>query len=119
MGSKNEIPKLPKGSVRPTIITGVEALGRGNDLQKLREFVAEIGQLAQMNPQAVQMLNIGDLIERLATGHGIETENLIKSPEQLQAEQEQQMQMQQQQQMVETAQAVAPKVADNVTKPRG
>ena len=119
MGSKNEIPKLPKGSVRPTIITGVEALGRGNDLQKLREFVGEIGQLAQMNPQAVQMLNIGDLIERLATGHGIETENLIKSPEQLQAEQEQQMQMQQQQQMVETAQAVAPKVADNVTKPRG
>jgi hypothetical protein len=119
MGSKNEIPKLPKGSVRPTIITGVEALGRGNDLQKLREFVGEIGQLAQMNPQAVQLLNIGDLIERLATGHGIETENLIKSPEQLQAEQEQQMQMQQQQQMMETAQAVAPKVADNVTKPRG
>ena len=119
MGSKNEIPKLPKGSVRPTIITGVEALGRGNDLQKLREFVGEIGQLAQMNPQAVQLLNIGDLIERLATGHGIETENLIKSPEQLQAEQEQQMQMQQQQQMMETAQAVAPKVADNVTKPQG
>jgi hypothetical protein len=119
MGSKNEIPKLPKGSVRPTIITGVEALGRGNDLQKLREFVGEIGQLAQMNPQAIQLLNIGDLIERLATGHGIETENLIKSPKQLQAEQEQQMQMQQQQQMMDTAQAVAPKVADNVTKPQG
>ena len=119
MGSKNEIPKLPKGSVRHTIITGVEALGRGNDLQKLREFVAEIGQLAQINPEAIQLLNIGDLIERLATGHGIETENLIKTPEQLQAEQQQQMQMQQQQQMMETAQAVAPKIADNVTKPRG
>src|SRR5210317_2061032 len=119
MSAKGTIPKLPKGTVRPTIITGVEALGRGNDLQKLREFVGEIGQLAQMNPQAIQLLNIGDLIERLATGHGIETENLIKSPEQLQAEQEQQMQMQQQQQMMDTAQAVAPKVADNVTKPQG
>ena len=72
-----------------------------------------------MNPQAVQLLIIGYLIDRLATGHWIETENLIKSPEQLQAEQEQQMAMQQQQQMVETAQAVAPKVADNVTKPQG
>jgi len=29
------------------------------------------------------------------------------------------MQMQQQQQMMDTAQAVAPKVADNVTKPQG
>jgi len=117
MGSKNEIPKLPKGSVRPTIITGIEALGRGNDLQKLREFVAEIGQLAQINPQVVQLLNPMDLIQRLATAQGIDTEGLIKTPEQLQAEQEAAMQQQQQQQMADTAQAVAPKVADNYTKP--
>jgi len=119
MGSQNEIPKLPKGSVRPTIITGVEALGRGNDLQKLREFVAEIGQLAQINPQVVQLLNPQDLITRLATGLGIDTEGLLKSPEQLQAEQEAAMQQQQMQQMQDTAQDVAPKVADNMTKPQG
>ena len=47
MSQSNEIPQLPKDSVAPTIITGIEALGRGNDLQKLREFVMEIGQLAQ------------------------------------------------------------------------
>ena len=117
MGSKNEIPKLPKGSVEPTIITGVEALGRGNDLQKLREFVAEIGQLAQINPQIVQLLNPQDLIQRLATAQGIDTEGLLKTPEQLQAEQEAQMQQQQMQQMADTAQDVAPKVADNMTKP--
>jgi len=57
MSQTKEIPSLPKGSVKPTIITGIEALGRGNDLQKLREFVAEIGQLAQINPQVVQALN--------------------------------------------------------------
>tara|TARA_R100001463_G_scaffold18253_3_gene45809 strand:- start:11091 stop:12665 length:1575 start_codon:yes stop_codon:yes gene_type:complete len=119
MGSKNEIPKLPKGSVRPTIITGVEALGRGNDLQKLSEFVGQVAQLAQIYPQAANLLNVGDLVERLATGHGIETEGLIKSPEQLQQEQMQQQQMQMQQQMMDTAQDVAPKVADNVTKPQG
>ena len=62
MGSKNEIPKLPKGSVRPTIITGVEALGRGNDLQKLREFVQDITALAGINPEATQLINANDLI---------------------------------------------------------
>ena len=68
MSSKGTIPKLPKGTVRPTIITGVEALGRGNDLQKLREFTAEIGSIAKMNPEVVQMLNLTDLIKRIATG---------------------------------------------------
>jgi len=109
MGSKNEIPKLPKGTVSPTIITGVEALGRGNDLQKLREFVAELGQLAQINPEVVKLLNPSDLLERIATSHGIDTEGLLKSQEQLQAEQQQMQQMQQQQQMQDTAQQVAQK----------
>ena len=46
MSQTKEIPSLPKGTVKPTIITGIEALGRGNDLQKLREFIAEFVQLA-------------------------------------------------------------------------
>jgi len=78
MEQANEIPKLPKGTVQPTIITGIEALGRGNDLQKLREFVAEIGNLAQINPQVVQALNPDDLIKRIAIGLGIDTDGLIK-----------------------------------------
>ena len=118
MSKKGEIPNLPKGTVKPTIITGVEALGRGNDLEKLREFTAEIAQLAQINPQAVSMLNIGDLIQRMANSHGIDTEGLIKSQEELQAEQQQAQEMQQQQMMEQTAQSVAPQVANNLTKPQ-
>jgi len=118
MEQANEIPSLPEKSVRPTIITGIEALGRGNDLQKLREFVAEIGNLAQINPAVVQALNPDDLIKRIATGLGIETEGLIKSQEQMaeeQAAQEEQMQDEQVMQMAEKA--VAP-VANNATKPQ-
>lgn len=114
MSSKGDIPKLPKGTVRPTIITGVEALGRGNDLQKLREFTAEIGQIAQMNPEVVQMLNLTDLIKRIATGHGIDTEGLIKSQDQLAAEQQAQQQQMQQQQLNDTMQQAAPGVAGKV-----
>ena len=117
MGQAKEIPTLPKGSVLPTIITGIEALGRGNDLQKLREFVAEIGNLAQINPDVVQSLNASDLLTRVATGLGIDTEGLIKSEEELQAIAEQAQQQQQQQQMMDMAASAVPGVASNLTKP--
>ncbi|MEK9567306.1 MAG: hypothetical protein VW125_09405, partial [Flavobacteriaceae bacterium] len=71
------------------------------------------------NPQVVQALNPNDLITRIATGLGIDTEGLIKSSEQLQAEQQQMMDMQQQQQVMDTAQQVAPQVANNLTKEMG
>lgn len=120
MSQTKEIPSLPKGSVKPTIITGIEALGRGNDLQKLREFISEFVNLAQVNPNIVQTLNPSDLIKRIATGLGIETDGLIKSQEQLQAEQmAQQDQMMQEQMMNAATDTVAksvPGVANNITR---
>jgi hypothetical protein len=111
MSQANEIPSLPKNSVKPTIITGVEALGRGNDLQKLREFVAEIANLAQVNPAVVQSLNAQDLIKRIATGLGIDTEGLVKSDEELAQEQSAQEDAMQNQQMMQMAEkAIAPAV---------
>ena len=118
MQESKEIPPLPKDAVTPTIITGIEALGRGNDLQKLREFVAEIVNLAQVNPQVVQSLNSSDLIKRIATSLGIEMEGLIKSEEELAAEQEAMQQQQQQQQMMQMAEKAVPAVAGNITKPQ-
>ena len=117
MSDSKEIPTLPKNSVKPTIVTGVEALGRGNDLQKLREFVAEIGNLAQISPEVVQSLNPSDLLTRVATSLGIDTEGLMKSQEQLAQEQEAQQQQMQQQQMMDMAQSAVPQVANNLTKP--
>ena len=111
MSQANQIPSLPKNSVKPTIITGVEALGRGNDLQKLREFVAEIANLAQVNPAVVQSLNAQDLIKRIATGLGIDTEGLVKSDEELAQEQSAQEDAMQNQQMMQMAEkAIAPAV---------
>ena len=118
MQESKEIPPLPKNSVKPTIITGIEALGRGNDLQKLREFVAELGNLAQMNPQVVQSLNPDDLIKRIATSLGIEMEGLIKTQEQMAAEQQAQQEQMQQQQMMQMAEKAVAPVANNATKPQ-
>lgn len=91
---QNKLPKLPKGSVRPTISTGLEALGRGNDLTKLDMFIAGIGQT--FGPQAVaQYINVSDYLRRRAASLGIQTEGLVKSEEEIQAE----MQAAQQQQV--------------------
>ena len=40
---KKQLPKLPKGIVKPSIITGLEALGRGNDKNKIISFLTTIG----------------------------------------------------------------------------
>ena len=116
MGQNKEIPSLPKKSVTPVIVTGIEALGRGNDLQKLREFIVEITQLAQINPQIAGMLNPSDLITRIATSIGIDTEGLVKSQEQLQQEAEEQQEAAQQEQMMAMAEKAAGPIASNITK---
>lgn len=93
----NRIPELPKGIVRPSVITGFEALGRGIDKQKLLEFLS-IGQqtLGQAFLQYVNPLNA---ITRLAASMGIPTEGLVKDEQQI-AEEQQQAQEQQQSQML-------------------
>ena len=92
MSSEKRLPKLPKGElVKPMIVTGVEALGRGNDLNKLDMFVAGVGQI--FGPEAIQQyVNVSDYLNRRATSLGIETEGLIRDDEEVQAEAQQQQQ---------------------------
>lgn len=92
MNKKKALPKLPKDIVNPVIITGVEALGRGHDLQKLDMFLAGATQV--VGPDAVaQYLNINEYFSRRATALGIKTQGLIKSQEEIQGEQQQAQQM--------------------------
>jgi len=96
MNRKNKLPKLPKDVVKPIIITGVEALGRGNDLQKLDLFLAGAAQV--VGPEAVAgHVQVAEYFKRRAIALGIKTEGLVKSAEEMGAE----MQQAQQQQMAE------------------
>jgi len=93
-----EIPRLPKGGiVKPTIVAGINALGRGQDRESLGMFLQVIAQT--MGPEAIQQfINPDEVIKRLAASSGIDVLNLVKSMDELQAEQ-QQAQAQQQQMM--------------------
>ena len=89
---RKEIPKLPK-EVHPTIIVGVDAIGRAAELEKLDTLLAGMGQL--FGPEALgQYVNVNEYISRRATALGVPVEGLIKTPEELQQEQQQAMMQQ-------------------------
>ena len=90
----NQLPKLPKGIVRPEIVAGVNALGRGQDRESLIQFITTIAQT--MGPETLaKFINPDEYIKRLAAAQGIDYLNLVKSVSDVQQEQAQQMQMQQ------------------------
>ncbi|MFN4278312.1 MAG: portal protein [Ferrovibrio sp.] len=92
MQRTNRLPSLPKGTVRPTIVTGVEALGRGHDLNKLDTFLA--GARDTLGPEVVaQYVDISDYLTRRAAALGIDTEGLIRSQEEVAQAAQQQQQM--------------------------
>ena len=85
------IPKIPKKIIKPTIVAGVNALGRGQDAEQLGLFLQTIAQT--MGPEAIQQyVNPDEVIKRLAAAQGIDVLNLVKTQEALQAEAQQQMQ---------------------------
>jgi hypothetical protein len=93
MEKAKRLPKLPTDLVTPTIITGIEALGRGNDLNKMDEFLGGVAQL--LGPEALgQYVNMREYMDRRALALGIETDGLIRSEEEIQQEKQQAMMMQ-------------------------
>ena len=91
----NELPKLPKEIIRPSIVAGVNALGRGQDREALTMFMGTIAQT--IGPQALgQFINPLEAIKRLAAAQGIDTLNLVKTEEQMGQEKEEMEQKQQQ-----------------------
>jgi len=97
---KGEIPKIPKNIVKPTIVAGINALGRGQDRESLGQFLTLLAQT--LGPEAINtFINTDEVIKRLAAAQGIDVLNLVRSMEEVQQEaaaaQQQQMAMQQQQ----------------------
>ena len=85
LNRSNQLPKIPKDLARPTIVAGINALGRGQDREALTQFVGTIAQT--LGPEAMmQYLNPLEAIKRLATAQGIDVLNLVKTEQQLQQE---------------------------------
>ena len=97
-----KIPSVPKNIVKPTIVAGINALGRGQDIESLVQFITTIAQT--MGPEALQQyLNADEAIKRLAAAQGIDILNLVKSMDERNQEQQQAMQAQQMQSLTDQA----------------
>lgn len=79
-----QIPELPKEAVEPTISTGLEAIGRGQDLDKLERCIEAWAALAPMAQDPDINLSVVKL--RIANAIGIDTSGLLKTEEQKQKE---------------------------------
>jgi len=102
----NTLPKIDKNLVRPQIVAGVNALGRGQDRESLTTFITTIAQT--LGPEALmQHVDASEAIKRLAAAQGIDYLNLIKSAETMEAEAAAQAEQQQQQTMLEQAGSIA------------
>jgi hypothetical protein len=79
---QKKIPALPRDMVKPAITTGLEALGRGHDLNKLDVFISGIQQT--LGPEAVaEWLNVGDYLTRRGTALGIDMKGLVRTEEEV------------------------------------
>lgn len=93
MEHRRKVPPLPKDVTSLSIVTGLDALGRGNDLQNLDALVAGAAQV--VGPEAVaRYLGVGEYFKRRGAALGIDMDGLIRTEEEIQAA-EQQAQLQQ------------------------
>jgi hypothetical protein len=80
-----DLPKLPKGIVFPTIIAGLEGIGRGQDRESLMMFLQTIGQ--SLGPEMLmKYIHPDEAIKRLAASQGIDTLRLVKTQQEQAAE---------------------------------
>ena len=97
-----QIPTLPKDLVRPSIVAGVNALGRGQDRESLTQFITTIAQT--LGPESLmKYINASEAIKRLAASQGIDVLNLVKTEQMIQQEMQQAMQLQTQQALTSQA----------------
>jgi hypothetical protein len=96
-------------------VTGMEALGRGNDLNRLDQFIAVVQQI----PDAAGMINWNDYLTRRGTALGIDMKGLVKSDEQVAQEQQQAQQMAMMQQAMNPAIQAGGKIVQESMKQNG
>lgn len=98
---------LPK-QIEPSVVTGIDALGRNHEIDRLDQFLEHLAKA--LGPDILAQLLIKDeYSRRVATLLSIDLEGLIRSEAELQAQQEQQ-------QMAALAERAAPNVINALSQ---
>jgi hypothetical protein len=86
MERAGDLPSLPDKTVRPTIVTGIDALGRSHELARLDAFLG--GALQTFGAEVLQFINVGEYLKRRAAGLDIEPKVLVRSDEEIAKQQQ-------------------------------
>lgn len=102
------IPSLPAG-IKPKVVTGLAALGAAAEVNRVRTWASDVmGLLGQA--EFIAKVDTTALMNKLGVEHGVtDLQSLLKSPEQIEAEQQQAM-------MAQATQAAAPGFMDAAMK---
>ena len=118
------VQKLPKDAVAPAIVTGLAALGRGQDLARIDAYLEQSAKAEQIVPGVVARIKPDQLAKRIAVGVGIDTAGLYYSEDEM----EEAQQAEQQQALLQTAgaagaeslgQAIGPKAVESMGQGQG
>lgn len=84
---KRAIPSIEGSPVRPTIIAGVAAIGRGSDYSNLLQLLSDAAQV--LGPEVLQRVNAKEVLRRLAAARGVSTPGLLRTDNEIAQEQQQ------------------------------
>lgn len=91
MQKEKALPVLPKEAVNPSLVTGLEALGRNADLQRLDVLIT--GAAQTFGPDVVaQYVNAGSYFTRRAAALGVDSKGLVRTDAEVNAAKQQEMQ---------------------------
>jgi hypothetical protein len=104
MTADGTLPSLPRDTVRPTIVTGLDALGRSHELARLDEFIG--GALKTFGPEVLTWIRMPDYLQRRAIGLDLTNpDSLVRTEDEVNA-------ARQQAQAAEMAKAAMPNVVN-------
>lgn len=98
---QKKLPELPKNGIKPVITTGIEALGRNKDVEKMQMFMQDVSVLG---PDVVsKYINIPAYIKKVAADRFIDTDGWIFTEEEVQAREQQMLDQQASSNMMQDA----------------
>lgn len=78
--------------ITPTIITGLDALSRGAELDRLKGFLGDVSILSSIQPDTRMMLNEEPIVSDMAAGRGVSRNKYVATVDQINQRKQEQAQ---------------------------
>lgn len=101
--AKRQLVPIPKDAVKPVIVTGLESIGRSQDLDKLHLLLDEIERIAKVDQNIVRYIESEEFLSRIAIALSIKKKGLIRDKAEVQAEIQQETQAARRQELMSKA----------------